>query len=39
MSLGLERDEFGNEFILAVSEEVGIVHETKMLLEPPGCSS
>jgi hypothetical protein len=32
MSLRLERDELGNDFILPVSEEVGVIHETKVLL-------
>jgi hypothetical protein len=32
MSLGLERDELGNDFILSISEEVGMIHKTEMLL-------
>src|SRR5580658_1226799 len=32
MSLGLEGNELGDDFVLAVSEEVGVVHEAKMLL-------
>jgi hypothetical protein len=26
MSLGFERDELGNDFILSISEEVGVMH-------------
>jgi hypothetical protein len=32
MSLGFERDELGNAFILSVSEEVGMIRKTEMLL-------
>jgi len=32
MSLGFERDELGNDFILSISEEVGMIHKTEMLL-------
>jgi hypothetical protein len=32
MSLGLERDELGNDFILSISEEVDMIHKTEMLL-------
>jgi hypothetical protein len=32
MSLGFERDELGNDFILSISEEVGVIHKTEMLL-------
>jgi hypothetical protein len=32
MSLRFERDELGNDFILSISEEVGVIHKTEMLL-------
>src|SRR5271166_1986957 len=32
MSLRFERDELGNKFVLPVTEEVGVVHETKVFL-------
>src|ERR1700675_4093658 len=32
MRLGFERDELGDDFILSISEEVGVIHKTEMLL-------
>jgi hypothetical protein len=32
MSLGCERDELGNDFILSISEEIDVIQKTEMLL-------
>jgi len=32
MSLCFERDELGDDFVLTGSEEVGVIHETKVFL-------
>jgi hypothetical protein len=32
MSLSFKRDELSNDFILSISEEVGMIHKTEMLL-------
>lgn len=32
MSLCFERDEFGDDLVLPVSEEVGMIHEAEMFL-------
>src|SRR5580700_9334842 len=32
MSLGLQGDELSNDFILSISEDVGMIHKTEMLL-------
>jgi hypothetical protein len=32
MSLGVERDELGNDFILSSSESIEMIHKTEMLL-------